>query len=85
MTAFSSNADQNDIINKIIDRIVPVSLALVGDMIDRVINFDETKSQKYCSVRPSVDTELDALKRQYDGMDSFLTAVANHVTEDLPA
>lgn len=54
-------------------------------MINRVINFDEAKSQQYCSVRPGVDTELDALKRQYDGMDSFLTAVVDRVAEDLPA
>ncbi|PTB36662.1 hypothetical protein M441DRAFT_72741 [Trichoderma asperellum CBS 433.97] len=68
----------------IIDRIVPVSLTLVGDMINRAINFNETKSQQYCSVMPGVDTELDALKRQYDGMSSFLTAVVNRVAEDLP-
>lgn len=54
-------------------------------MINKVINFDEAKSQKYCSVRHGVDTELDALKRQYDGMNSFLTAVVNRVAEDLPA
>lgn len=53
-------------------------------MINRVINFDEAKSQHCCSVRPGVDTELDALKRQYDGMGSFLTAVVNRVAEDLP-
>ncbi|UKZ92505.1 uncharacterized protein TrAFT101_007458 [Trichoderma asperellum] len=79
-----SCADQSNIINKIIDRIVPVSLTLVGDMINRAINFNETKSQQYCSVMPGVDTELDALKRQYDGMSSFLTAVVNRVAEDLP-
>ncbi|KAM0475516.1 hypothetical protein ACHAPX_006837, partial [Trichoderma viride] len=84
-TAFSSNADQNDIVNKIIVRIVPVSLALVGDMINRVINFDEAKSQKYFSVRPGVDPELDAFKRQYDGMNSYLAAVTSRVAEDLPA
>lgn len=53
-------------------------------MIDRVINFDEAKSQKYCSVRPGVDPELDAFKRQYDGMNSFLAAVTSRVAEDLP-
>lgn len=53
-------------------------------MINRAINFNETKSQQYCSVMPGVDTELDALKRQYDGMSSFLTAVVNRVAEDLP-
>lgn len=54
-------------------------------MINRVINFDEAKSQKYFSVRPGVDPELDAFKRQYDGMNSYLAAVTSRVAEDLPA
>ncbi|KAL7964901.1 muts domain V domain-containing protein [Trichoderma sp. SZMC 28014] len=62
-----------------------MSLALIGDMISRVINFDEAKSQKYCSVRLGVDPELDALKREYDGLSSFTKAVVKHVAEDLPA
>ncbi|KAM0513167.1 hypothetical protein ACHAPE_008206, partial [Trichoderma viride] len=80
----SSSIDLDNV-TSIIVRIVPVSLALVGDMINRVINFDEAKSQKYCSVRPGVDPELDAFKRQYDGMNSYLAAVTSRVAEDLPA
>ncbi|QYS94059.1 Regulation of HR towards crossover [Trichoderma simmonsii] len=53
-------------------------------MIDRVVNFDETKFQQRYSVKPGIDVELDALKRQYDGMNSLLTEVANSVTQDLP-
>ncbi|KKP07083.1 exocyst complex protein EXO70 [Trichoderma harzianum] len=56
----------------------------VGSMIDRVVNFDETKFQQRYSVKPGIDVELDALKRQYDGMNSLLTEVANSVTQDLP-
>ncbi|KAL7929108.1 muts domain V domain-containing protein [Trichoderma chlorosporum] len=68
----------------IIDKISPPILILVGDIIDRVVNFEETKSQQRYSVRPGIDIELDELKRQYDGMDSLLTEVANYVSQDLP-
>lgn len=53
-------------------------------MINRVVNFDQAKSQQRYSVRPGLDNELDGLKRQYDGMNSFLTEVANQVAQDLP-
>lgn len=53
-------------------------------MIDRVVNFEETKFQQRYSVRPGIDVELDELKRQYDGMNSLLTEVANNVAQDLP-
>ncbi|OPB43495.1 Regulation of HR towards crossover [Trichoderma guizhouense] len=68
----------------IIDGIPPLAFNQVGSMIDRVVNFDETKFQQRYSVKPGIDVELDALKRQYDGMNSLLTEVANSVTQDLP-
>ncbi|KAK1253925.1 hypothetical protein MKX07_002002 [Trichoderma sp. CBMAI-0711] len=71
-------------ISNIIDGINPMVLTRVGDLIERVVNFDQAKSQQRYSVRPGVDDELDGLKRQYDGLDSFLTEVANHVAQDLP-
>ncbi|KAL6854073.1 P-loop containing nucleoside triphosphate hydrolase protein [Trichoderma novae-zelandiae] len=79
-----SNADQSSIIQKIINGITPLALTRVGDVIERVVDFDQVKSQQRYSVRPGIDDELDRLKRQYDGMNSFLTEVANHVAQDLP-
>ncbi|UKZ73453.1 hypothetical protein TrVFT333_001100 [Trichoderma virens FT-333] len=79
-----SDTNQGSIIRKIIDGITPQALTRVGDMIDRVVNFEETKSQQRYSVKPGIDVELDELKRQYDGMNSLLTEVANHVAQDLP-
>ncbi|KAJ4864495.1 exo70 exocyst complex subunit domain-containing protein [Trichoderma breve] len=79
-----SGPNQGSIIRKIIDGIPPLAFNQVGSMIDRVVNFDETKFQQRYSVKPGIDVELDALKRQYDGMNSLLTEVANSVTQDLP-
>ncbi|PTB47965.1 hypothetical protein M431DRAFT_525746 [Trichoderma harzianum CBS 226.95] len=79
-----SSPNQGSIIRKIFDGIPPLAFNQVGSMIDRVVNFDETKFQQRYSVKPGIDVELDALKRQYDGMNSLLTEVANSVTQDLP-
>ncbi|KAF3077429.1 Exocyst complex protein EXO70 [Trichoderma lentiforme] len=79
-----SGPNQGSIIRKIIDGLPPLAFNQVGSMIDRVVNFDETKFQQRYSVKPGIDVELDALKRQYDGMNSLLTEVANSVTQDLP-
>ncbi|KAL6700238.1 muts domain V domain-containing protein [Trichoderma pleuroticola] len=53
-------------------------------MIDKTVDFEETKFQQRYSVKPGIDVELDKLKRLYDGMDSLLTKAANAITEDLP-
>ncbi|KAH0498691.1 hypothetical protein TgHK011_005931 [Trichoderma gracile] len=79
-----SHANQSSIVNKIVDGMNPKVLTRVGDLIERVVNFDQAKSQQRYSVRPGIDDELDGLKRQYDGLNSFLTEVANHVAQDLP-
>lgn len=70
--------------SQIVDGISPLVLIRVGDLIERVVNFDQAKSQQRYSVRPGIDDELDGLKRQYDGLNSFLTEVANHVAQSLP-
>ncbi|KAL6879625.1 P-loop containing nucleoside triphosphate hydrolase protein [Trichoderma longibrachiatum] len=79
-----SHANQSSIVNKVIDVIDPLVLTRVGDLIERVVNFDQAKSQQRYSVRSGIDDGLDGLKRQYDGLNSFLTEVANHVAQDLP-
>ncbi|PNP56899.1 hypothetical protein THARTR1_03046 [Trichoderma harzianum] len=68
----------------IIDGIPPLAFNLVGSMIDKTVDFEETKFQQRYSVKPGIDVELDKLKRLYDGMDSLLTKAANAITEDLP-
>lgn len=59
-------------------------LIAVGDMINRIIDFDQSKSRQRSSVKAGVDAQLDNLKRRYDGMGSFLTEVVNRVNQTLP-
>lgn len=67
-----------------VDAVQPHDLISVGDMINRIIDFDQSKSRQRSSVKSGVDVQLDELKRRYDGMGSFLTEVAKRVNCTLP-
>jgi DNA mismatch repair protein MSH5 len=56
----------------------------VGDLVEKTIDFEESKARHRSCVRAGVDGRLDELKRQYDGMTSFLTHVVNHIRARLP-
>jgi DNA mismatch repair protein MSH5 len=53
-------------------------------MVNKTIDFEQSKARHRSSVRAGIDPQLDELKRQYDGMDGFLTEVVNHVHRELP-
>ncbi|EYB22536.1 hypothetical protein FG05_11941 [Fusarium graminearum] len=67
-----------------IEDIQPPGLVAVKEMIDKTIDFEQSKACRRSSVKAGIDPQLDELKRQYDGMDSFLTEVINHVHRELP-
>ncbi|KAF5644838.1 DNA mismatch repair MSH5 [Fusarium tjaetaba] len=69
---------------KLIHTLEPASLVVVGDMINKTIDFEQSKARHRSSVRTGIDTQLDELKRRYDGMDSFLTEVVNQLNRELP-
>ncbi|KAG8675491.1 hypothetical protein FPOAC1_001470 [Fusarium poae] len=69
---------------QVIDDIQPPSLVAVKEIIDKTIDFEQSKARHRSSVKAGIDPKLDELKRQYDGMDSFLTEVINHVHRELP-
>ncbi|EXK89013.1 DNA mismatch repair protein MSH5 [Fusarium oxysporum f. sp. raphani 54005] len=72
------------IFKKLIHTLEPVSLVVVGDMINKTIDFEQSKARHRSSVRTGIDPQLDELKRRYDGMDSFLTEVVNQLNRELP-
>jgi DNA mismatch repair protein MSH5 len=57
----------------------------VVDLVNKTVDFDLSESRQRLSVKMGIDPELDRLKRQYDGMDSFLTEVASHINQQVPA
>ncbi|KAF5663963.1 dna mismatch repair msh5 [Fusarium heterosporum] len=69
---------------RLIENLEPSSLVVVGDLINKTIDFEQSKARHRSSVKTGVDPQLDELKRRYDGMDSFLTEVANHINQELP-
>ncbi|KPA36038.1 dna mismatch repair protein msh5, partial [Fusarium langsethiae] len=69
---------------QVIEVIQPPILVVVREMIDKTIDFEQSKARRRSSVKAGIDSQLDELKRQYDGMDSFLTEVINHVHQELP-
>ena len=56
----------------------------VGDMVNKTIDFEQSKARHRSSVKTGIDPQLDDLKRQYDGMGSLLTEVVNHIHRELP-
>ncbi|KAL3420742.1 MutS domain V [Phlyctema vagabunda] len=71
------------IINKFTDVRPPV-IHGIYQMITDVVDFRKSKEQHRTAVLQGVDAELDACKRDYDGMDAFLTEVSKQVLDELP-
>lgn len=53
-------------------------------MITSTIDFERSDEQHRTSVRQGVDSQLDLMKRQYDGMESMLTHIATEISAELP-
>ncbi|RFN43393.1 DNA mismatch repair protein msh5 [Fusarium flagelliforme] len=69
---------------KVIESLQPASMLAVGDMVNKTIDFEQSKARHRSSVKAGIDPQLDELKRQYDGMGSLLTEVVNHIHRELP-
>jgi DNA mismatch repair protein MSH5 len=60
------------------------SLREVYNMIGDTIDFQMSEDKHRTCVKQGVDATLDELKRQYDGIESMLTHIVNHVVAELP-
>lgn len=69
---------------KIVDGISPTALRQVGERIATTIDFQQSKEARRICVLPDVNSRLDELKRNYDGLESFLNEVAVHLIADIP-
>lgn len=70
--------------SQIVHDIRSPELMSVGDMINKTVDFEQSKERQRPSVRMGVNAQLDELKRRYDGMGSFLTTIVHHVNRHLP-
>jgi DNA mismatch repair protein MSH5 len=56
----------------------------VGEMIDRTIDFEQSKARQRTAVAIGVDADLDERKRTYDGIASILADVAADIHQSVP-
>ncbi|KAI4752933.1 hypothetical protein E4T52_14463 [Aureobasidium sp. EXF-3400] len=71
--------------NKVLEQFHGVQLAEVGKSITEVIDFELSRDEGRNVVRQGVDHDLDELKRTYEGLESLLIQVAQHVAQSVPA
>ncbi|KAJ3316158.1 MutS protein msh5, partial [Blyttiomyces sp. JEL0837] len=56
----------------------------IGVLINSVMDFDASKDENRCVVKPGVDDSLDDQRRIYQGLDNLLSHAANEVSKSLP-
>ncbi|KAI9685968.1 MAG: MutS protein msh5 [Bathelium mastoideum] len=69
---------------KILEKFEGYHFAQVGRRISETIDFDESADSARTVVQHGIDHELDAMKRQYDGIEDLLSKVADHISADVP-
>ncbi|KAI6249757.1 hypothetical protein HI914_01850 [Erysiphe necator] len=79
-----SDTDALSITVKMATEINPALLNQVGSLITDTVDFHASAELHRTAVLQGVDTELDSMKRTYDGMDNLLTQVANQLSIHVP-
>ncbi|KIJ54568.1 hypothetical protein M422DRAFT_73531 [Sphaerobolus stellatus SS14] len=72
-----------EIVKKLIDCLDTVALREIGNMINEIIDWEESFDAGRVCVRPHVDEELDEWKRTLHGLDSLLSRVAGQIADEL--
>ncbi|TIA61527.1 hypothetical protein D6C77_03421 [Aureobasidium pullulans] len=70
--------------SKVMNHFHSTQLAEVGKGITEIIDFELSADQGRNVVRNGVDHDLDELKRTYEGLESLLAQVAQHVAQFVP-
>ncbi|KAG8189495.1 hypothetical protein JTE90_008457 [Oedothorax gibbosus] len=68
---------------KQIDATFSSDLFRITSLLNKIIDFDEYAKQNHFIVKPGVDSELDKMKRTYNGLPDFMTQVAYQELQDL--
>ncbi|ROW11409.1 hypothetical protein VMCG_01390 [Cytospora schulzeri] len=72
------------ITERIMNGIRQRDLIPVGELIAGTVDFQQSKEARRTCVMPGISAELDGLKRNYDGLESFLNEVAAHLITEVP-
>lgn len=76
--------DRHALRSKVMNHFHSTQLAEVGKGITEIIDFELSADQGRNVVRNGVDHDLDELKRTYEGLESLLAQVAQHVAQFVP-
>ncbi|KAI5204078.1 hypothetical protein E4T38_04811 [Aureobasidium subglaciale] len=76
--------DRLAIRNKVMKHFHGTQLADVGKSITEIIDFELSLDQGRNVVKHGVDHDLDELKQTYEGLESLLVQVAQHVAQSVP-
>ncbi|KFM62949.1 MutS protein-like protein, partial [Stegodyphus mimosarum] len=60
-----------------------MDLFRIASLLDKIIDFQEYAKQNHFVVKPGVDSELDKMKRTYNGLPDFMTQVAYQELQEL--
>ena len=72
------------IYRKIMEKFEGQHLAQVGGQINETIDFRESAESNRTIILHGVDEDLDELKRNYEGIESLLSGVADHISAGMP-
>ncbi|KAI9890703.1 MAG: MutS protein msh5 [Vezdaea aestivalis] len=59
------------------------SFTVVGQIISRTVDFEASQQQHRTVVKPGIDTDLDEIKRQYDGMNDLLATITQNIANSI--
>lgn len=69
---------------QLVNSLHPAVLMAVGDMIDKTIDFQQTKIRQRSSVKQGADLQLDELQRSYAGLNHILLETKDRMKAAIP-
>lgn len=76
--------DPTDFLHNAVSKIQQRSLTSIGEMMNRIIDFKQAEYDVRPAIMVGVDPELDRLRRDYDGLSSFLEKIAQSIIHQVP-
>ena len=70
--------------HKIMEKFEGLHFAQVGRRISEFIDFEESTERDRTVVQRGIDGSLDETKRKFDGIESLLSTVADHISSGVP-
>ncbi|GAB0145551.1 hypothetical protein EsHS_00005979 [Epichloe bromicola] len=76
--------DPTDFLHNAVSKIQQRSLTSIGETMNRIIDFKQAEYDVRPAIMVGIDPELDRLRRDYDGLSSFLEKIAQSIIHQVP-